>query len=224
MNGDFSFSNKRHVWLSYMSPLFARQEAGFCTDVNCKHNEVLFVDNVVDDDAAADASKSPTFPSHNHYTVTKFLECASNSFALPVARVKVVGDWCNVYLDRRKCFEKYLREVLDNTTDNEKCGVGQGCERLTRKSIKVTSDNCLQSVTDYRRSLLEGVLKNLINASDYYVLCPDETETSTLHIHLTTKSSSVVRENNNRKIMSGIVTDPKNENKLASITSDEYIK
>lgn len=230
INGDFSFSNKRHVWMSYMSSSLPRQEAGFCTNVNCKHNKVLFVD--IDDDADADASENPTCPFHSHYTVTKLLERVSNTFALPVATVKIVGDWCNVYLDRRKCLEKYLYKVLDN--DNENRVVGQGYARLTRKSIKITSDcqlltvdsdNSLQSVTDYRLKLLQSVVKNLINESDCFTLCQDETETSKIpiHVHLTTKSSTVVRDNS-MKVMSGIVTDPKNGNKLASMTSEEYIK
>lgn len=228
-NGDFSFSNKRHVWMSYMSLSLA----GFCMDVNCKHScngEALFVDDV-SDDADADAPKTDViFPSHSHYTITKLL-AVSNSFALPVARVNIVGDWCNVHLDRLKCFGIFLHEVLlDNGNENR--SVGQGCERLTRKPIRITSDhtpvereNCSQSVTDYRLKLLQSVVKSLINESDYWVLCQDEKETSEkpIHVHFTTKSSTVVGSDS-KKIVSGNVADPKNGNKLAIMTADEYIK
>lgn len=210
-NGDFSFSNKRHVWTSFL----ARQEtAGFCADINCKHSEgVLFIDDDVIDEDDADADS--TFPFHSHYTVTKLL-AVSSSFALPVARVTIIGDWCNVYLDRRKCFEIVLYKVLlDN--ENVNC-VGQGC----RKPIRVTTsdDDHTSSVTEYRLKLLTNVIKNLINESDYWELCE---ETSEIHVHLMTKSSTVVG-NDTRKIMSGVVTDPQTGNKLATMTSDEYIK
>ncbi|XP_063705136.1 uncharacterized protein LOC134834417 [Culicoides brevitarsis] len=236
-NGEFSFSNKRKVWLSHMSS--SRQEAaGFCVDVNCKHNETLFIDDTNDANSSkATTSTSTTtddddkndgktdcgkHDSHSHYTVTKLL--SSNSFALHVARVKIVGDWCNVFLDRRKCYAEIFRKVLDNEKTKEK---GQGC-----KSILITRDDDgksidgAQSVTDYRLQLLESVIKNLINQSDYWVLVQQSDEQKTtkpIRVHLTTKSSAIVASDT-RKIVSGIVVDPKNGNKLAAVTTDDYVK
>lgn len=214
--GDFSFSNKRNVWMSHI----ARQETTGCDVIRCCKcvtcNDVLFIDDDVmseDDADAADASTS----QHSHYIITKFLVAVSNSVALPVARIKIAGDWCNVFLDRRKCIEKIL-------TRNESVGLGQECERLTsRKRIKITSDEGdeqVQNVTDYRLKLLERVTKNLINESDYFELCENEKES--YEIHFTTKSNK--KDDDTKKIMSGIVIDPKNSNKRATMTAEEYIK
>lgn len=167
---------------------------------------------------------------------------ASKHWTLAIDRAVCDASRCLLFIDRRQTFNLFMRLAL---LPIDACAVGSEpnysthfgrFEKQPGKVIKVTSDPVVQtdsaSVTQYRLSVVQSVLINLINASQYTIFSdaagmtasvPSSETAAMHHVHLTTKSSSAVPVNV-FKVIVGTVQDPQQQNKLATITAADYIK
>lgn len=233
ITGDFSFSNINSVWRQHF-----HKNAGIEIESLCTHCDRLFIVN-----RSADA-KNASCASHTYYNVQD-LVTASQSFTLHIKAVTfdAAKDRVIVFLNRKIGLEKIIKLTLLNENANQS-RVTQELSVPKCKPIKITRSDLSNkenpSVTDHRLQLLESVIKNLLRDSSEYKLYDNDNEEDTnikstpIHdnvmyfstvtsIHLTTKSSMTLNSNV-RKVLSGIVTEPKSNNKLATMTANEYIR
>lgn len=237
ITGDFSFSNINSVWRQHF-----HKNAGIEIESLCTHCDRLFIVN-----RSADA-KNASCASHTYYNVQD-LVTASQCFTLQIKAVTfdAAKDRVIVFLNRKIGLEKIIKLTLLNENANQS-RVTQELSVPKCKLIKVTRSDISNkenpSVIDHRLQLLESVIKNLLRVSSEYKLYDDDNEednysdtdtnstpnhdnvmyfSTVTSIHLTTKSSMTLNSNV-RKVLSGIVTEPKSNNKLATMTANEYIR
>lgn len=237
ITGDFSFSNINSVWRQHF-----HKNAGIEIESLCTHCDRLFIVN-----RSADA-KNASCASHTYYNVQD-LVTASQCFTLQIKAVTfdAAKDRVIVFLNRKIGLEKIIKLTLLNENANQ-LRVTQELSVPKCKLIKVTRSDISNkenpSVIDHRLQLLESVIKNLLRVSSEYKLYDDDNEednysdtdtnstpnddnvmyfSTVTSIHLTTKSSMTLNSNV-RKVLSGIVTEPMSNNKLATMTANEYIR
>jgi hypothetical protein len=160
----------------------------------------------------------------NHLTIDEILKDLvqlSASWEVSIRSADFLNDKCVLYLDRQKLFRNLIPVILEDPEDYGKESVGDV------QSVYMKLDEIGESptVTEYRTQLVLNVLKNLLIYSRYSSM--DNPEKADHHFLISSKSNKKKEDITSepyKLILCGVVTDPKNGNKLAEITAEEYTK
>lgn len=149
---------------------------------------------------------------------------SSRQWSFPIKEIQCTENRCILFLDRTKCFENVLKNVL-----NEKQDFGRWKSPTMESgktfavSLVLHSNN--DSLTEHRCTLVRNVLVNMLRVSGYRLT--DDANQSTVNLIVThPRSDNEKRQNGNetetpiegKKIVCGIV---KSEEKL---TATDYIQ
>lgn len=155
--------------------------------------------------------------------LTALLAC-SRQWSFPIQSIQCSDTRCVLFLDRAKCFENILKNVLNEKQEFGRWKQSTGNGETIKVSLMLHSNN--DSLTAHRCTLIRSVLVNLLRVSGYCV-AGDANRQSTVNLIVThPRSDNEKRQNGNvretpieaRKIVCGIV---KSEQKL---TATEYIQ
>lgn len=215
--GDFYIPNDASIWFLHNKTCTVDASVDL---FDCKTRRVFGLEPAsisadANDISRQNASTSTTTMVENCaiYNVNE-LTAASKHWTLRVSRATICENRCLIYLDRINVFRECIPRILNS--------VHRKSENVKYISIKVEDNlKCSENVTEFRKTLLGKIVKNLVNATFEYTVGNDEN--SEIFLHVTTKSSLVVADNV-KKIVSGNVCDPKLKNKLANMSAEEYIR
>jgi hypothetical protein len=161
----------------------------------------------------------------NHLTIDEILKDLvqlSGSWEVSIRSADFLNDKCVLYLDRQKLFRNLIPVILEDPED-----YGKESEEGDVQSVYMKLDEISETptVTEYRTQLVLNVLKNLLIYSRYSSM--DNPEKADYHFLISSKSNKKkedITSEPSKLILCGSVTDPKNGNKLAEITAEEYTK
>lgn len=145
----------------------------------------------------------------------------SQTWDVYLKKAEILNDKCFLYLDRQKMFSSLIPEILNHPENYGK----EAKDELESVHLKLDNPGDLETVTECRTFLISNVLKNLLNYSKYSL--SDNEETAKHKFLISTKSNKKKEEeslDSTKVILCGVVTDPKNGNKLAEISAEEYKK
>lgn len=149
----------------------------------------------------------------------------SRKWSFPIQRIQCNDNRCILFLDRGKCFENVLKNVLNDTQN-----YGRWKHQTTENTNDIFNVNVLlhsnnDSLAEHRCTLIRNVLVNLLNVSGYRVT--DDTNQATIHIIVThPRSDNEKRQNGmtyetpigTRKIVCGLIKGQEN------LTATDYIR
>lgn len=147
----------------------------------------------------------------------------SRKWSFPIQSVQCSDTRCVLFLDRAKCFENVLKNVLNEHQDFGRWTKSTESGETFSVNLMLHSHN--DSLTELRCTLIRNVLVNLLKVSGYRVA--DDVNHSTVKLIVThPRSDNEKRQNNNvteapidaRKIVCGLIKGQDN------LTATEYIQ
>ncbi|XP_055841663.1 uncharacterized protein LOC129908872 isoform X2 [Episyrphus balteatus] len=185
--GDISFPLNPEIWENYFKiPIVDRE------------NNIFSFQNTTEQEA-----------------LEKFKESSQN-WTYPLAEVKLQKDRCGVFLNRQKCIEILINQVLDNKT----FGI-QMKDPKKRFRFLDSQNNNPEGLSEYRARLVYKTLRKLLKYSNWSEV-DDESGKKINVVSVVTKVPKAEIQNDVISIRCGNVLDPQ-DGKLARIPPSEYI-
>lgn len=101
---------------------------------------------------------------------------SSRKWSFPIQRIQCSDNRCVLFLDRAKCFENVLKNVLNEKQEFGRWKQPTGNKEIFNVGLLLHSNN--DSLTEHRCTLIRNVLVNLLKVSGYQVSANDVNQTT----------------------------------------------
>lgn len=186
--GDISFPLNPEIWENYFQiPITDREQNILYSNISTDEQEAL-----------------QSFKEH------------SEKWKYPVAQVKLQKDRCALFLNRQKCIELLLNQVLETT--NFGFQLKDPKKRITLSEFECSNP---ESLSEYRAKLVHRTMRKLLMYSNWSEVDDDSGKRINV-VSVVTKVPKTDIQNDGSSIRCGTVLDPQ-DGKLARITPSEYV-
>lgn len=120
---------------------------------------------------------------------------SSRQWSFPIQRIQCSENRCVLFLDRAKCFENVLRNVLNEKQEFGRWKQPTENEMIFNVGVSLHSNN--DSLTEHRCILIRNVLINLLKVSGYSVAADDAHQRTVKLIVTHPRSGNEKRQNGN---------------------------